>query len=161
MTSSPEGRQEAAVAPVGVKALSAKLGSLQIGTEKRFDETTDMWYFELWHALGDAINVLSSSAPALPVTESCGCVFRDLNIPCRNVTCKICHTADTAIAPAKPAMEVVEATGIPFDLVEKVENRIAYRIALGSTPRAIAEDVLQIAALQAPATPDAQTEVKP
>lgn len=37
------------------------------------------------------------------------------------------------------------ADGIPFDLVEKVENRIAYRISLGSTPRAIAEDVLQLA----------------
>jgi hypothetical protein len=31
---------------------------------------------------------------------------------------------------------------IPFALVEKVENGIAYRIALGSTPRAIAEDIL-------------------
>lgn len=42
------------------------------------------------------------------------------------------------------------ADDILFELVEKVENRIAYRISLGSTPRAIAEDVLQIALASVP-----------
>lgn len=84
------------------------------------------------------------------------------DVPTLNRAIEVGETivSQSFIAPAKPAMEVVEATGIPFDLIEKVENRIAYRIALGSTPRAIAEDVLQIAALQASATPDAQTEVE-
>lgn len=27
------------------------------------------------------------------VTESCGCVFRDLSVPCRNPECEICRAA--------------------------------------------------------------------
>ncbi len=49
------------------------------------------------------------------------------------------------LATPRPAGDEGTAAYVPFALVEKVENRIAYRIALGSTPRAIAEDVLSIA----------------
>lgn len=33
----------------------------------------------------------ASDKAAVATTESCGCVFRDLNVPCRNPECKICH----------------------------------------------------------------------
>ncbi|TIU88841.1 MAG: hypothetical protein E5W06_00300 [Mesorhizobium sp.] len=34
---------------------------------------------------------LARKIEPVATTESCGCVFRDLNVPCRNPECKVCH----------------------------------------------------------------------
>lgn len=78
--------------------------------------------------------------------------------PSRRVQCAGCNVEAPYYSTQAEAIEAWnrrtptaagsgEVTGIPFALIEKVENRIAYRLAMGSTPRAIAEDVMQIAAL--------------
>jgi hypothetical protein len=48
-----------------------------------------------------------SGAEETRVTESCGCVFRDLNVPCRDPLCKICHDLPQAV-PAEDVAGLVE-----------------------------------------------------
>lgn len=63
-------------------------------------------------------------------------------------------------APQPAAPPVAEEAGIPFALIQQMENRIALRIAMGSTPRAIAEDVAQIALTASPVHEPGEKEVE-
>ncbi|MER8540305.1 hypothetical protein NKH17_12700 [Mesorhizobium sp. M1334] len=57
---------EAPAAPVGEK-LVEKLKNLLVGTEKKYNLTGDIWFFELWHALGEAAAALVAPAPTSAV----------------------------------------------------------------------------------------------
>ncbi|MER8560121.1 hypothetical protein [Mesorhizobium sp. M0578] len=52
---------------VKVKELVEKLAGLRVGTEKKYNLTGDMWFFELWHALGEAAAALVAPAPTSAV----------------------------------------------------------------------------------------------
>ncbi|MER8602842.1 hypothetical protein NKH48_03470, partial [Mesorhizobium sp. M1233] len=52
---------------VKVNELVEKLAGLRVGTEKKYNLTGDMWFFELWHALGEAAAALVAPAPTSAV----------------------------------------------------------------------------------------------
>ncbi|RWE37456.1 hypothetical protein [Mesorhizobium sp.] len=75
-----------------------------------------------------------SDKAAVTTTGSCGCVFRDLNVPCRNPECKICHDLPVSKKEVVVSDKMIDAAISAFNStpIMKADIRPAMRAAFAA-----------------------------